>query len=36
MKMEEVVGLTAKQMTELSLADLDAIWNTFKKQKTTD
>jgi len=36
MKMEEVVGLTGKQMTDLSLADLDAIWNTVKKQKTTD
>ena len=36
MKMEEVVGLTGKQMTDLSLADLDAIWNTVKKQKTAD
>jgi uncharacterized protein YabN with tetrapyrrole methylase and pyrophosphatase domain len=35
-KMEEAVGLSGKQMTDLSLADLDAIWNTVKKQKTTD
>ena len=35
-KMEEAVGLSGKQMTELSLAELDAIWNTVKKQKTTD
>jgi MazG family protein len=36
MKMEEAVVLSGKQMTELSLAELDAIWNTVKKQKTTD
>ncbi len=35
-KMEELVGLTGKKMTELSLSELDAIWNTVKKQKTTD
>jgi MazG family protein len=35
-KMEETVGLSGKQMTDLSLAELDAIWNSVKKQKTTD
>ena len=35
-KMEEAVGLSGRQMTELSLTELDAIWNTVKKQKTTD
>jgi MazG family protein len=35
-KMEEVVGISGRQMTDLSLAELDAIWNTVKKQKTTD
>jgi MazG family protein len=35
-KMEEAVFLSGKQMTELSLAELDAIWNVVKKQKTTD
>ncbi len=35
-KMEELVSLTGKKMTELSLSELDAIWNTVKKQKTTD
>jgi len=35
-KMEEAVQLSGKQMNELSLAELDAIWNTVKKQKTTD
>jgi MazG family protein len=35
-KMEEAVALSGKQMTDLSLAELDAIWNTVKKQKTTD
>ncbi len=35
-KMEELVGISGKQMTDLSLAELDAIWNTVKKQKTTD
>jgi MazG family protein len=36
MKMEEVVGLSGKKMTDLSLSELDTIWNTVKKQKTTD
>lgn len=35
-KMEEAVQLSGKQMNELSLAELDAIWNTVKKQKSTD
>src|ERR1700676_2841695 len=35
-QMEEAVGLSGKKMTELSLAELDAIWNSVKKQKTTD
>ncbi len=35
-KMEEAVGLSGKKMTELSLAEMDAIWNSVKKQKTTD
>lgn len=35
-KMEESVGLSGRQMTDLSLAELDAIWNTVKKQKTAD
>jgi XTP/dITP diphosphohydrolase len=35
-KMEEMVGVSGRQMTDLSLAELDAIWNTVKKQKTTD
>jgi MazG family protein len=35
-KMEEAVSLSGKQMTDLSLAELDAVWNTVKKQKTTD
>ncbi len=35
-KMEEAVGRSGKQMAELSLAELDAIWDTVKKQKTTD
>ena len=35
-KMEETVGLSGKQMTDLSLAEMDAIWNSVKKQKTTD
>ena len=35
-KMEETVQLSGKQMNELSLAELDAIWNTVKKQKSTD
>jgi MazG family protein len=35
-KMEEAVALSGRQMTDLSLAELDEIWNTVKKQKTTD
>ncbi len=35
-KMEEAVGLSGKKMSELSLAELDAIWNSVKKQKSTD
>jgi XTP/dITP diphosphohydrolase len=35
-QMEETVALSGKQMTELSLAELDTIWNTVKKQKPTD
>ena len=35
-KMEETVALSGKQMTDLSLAELDAIGNTIKKQKPTD
>jgi XTP/dITP diphosphohydrolase len=35
-KMEQAVGLSGKQMNDLSLAELDAIWNEVKKQKTTD
>jgi MazG family protein len=35
-QMEEAVRLSGKQMTELSLAEMDAIWNTIKMQKTTD
>jgi XTP/dITP diphosphohydrolase len=35
-KMEQTVELSGKQMTDLSLAELDAIWNSVKKQKTTD
>jgi MazG family protein len=34
--MEEAVKLSGRQMTDLSLAEMDAIWNTVKKQKTTD
>jgi len=36
MKMEEAVGQSGKKMTDLSLSELDTIWNTVKKQKTTD
>jgi MazG family protein len=36
MQMEEAVGLSGKKMTDLSLSELDTIWNTVKKQKTTD
>ena len=35
-KMEETVALSGNQMSDLSLRELDAIWNTVKKQKTTD
>lgn len=35
-KMEEAVGLSGKKMTDFSLSELDTIWNTVKKQKTTD
>lgn len=35
-KMEQVVGLTGKQLSDLSLAEMDAIWNEVKKQKITD
>jgi XTP/dITP diphosphohydrolase len=35
-KMEQTVGLSGKQLNDLSLAELDAIWNEVKKQKTTD
>jgi MazG family protein len=35
-KMEETAGLAGKQMNDLSLAEMDAIWNTIKKQKPTD
>jgi MazG family protein len=35
-KMEEAVKLSGRQVNDLSLAELDAIWNTVKKQKTTD
>jgi MazG family protein len=35
-KMEEAVVKSGKQMEELSLAELDAVWDTVKKQKTTD
>jgi MazG family protein len=35
-QMEEAVESTGKKMTDLTLAELDAIWNTVKKQKTPD
>jgi MazG family protein len=35
-KMEVAVESTGRQMAELSLTELDAIWNTVKKQKTSD
>jgi len=35
-KMEEAVELSGKKMTDLSLADLDAIWEEVKKQNQTD
>jgi MazG family protein len=34
--MEEAVKLSGKQMTDLSLVEMDEIWNTVKKQKPTD
>jgi XTP/dITP diphosphohydrolase len=34
--MEEAVVQSGKQMTDLSLTELDAIWNAVKKKKTTD
>jgi XTP/dITP diphosphohydrolase len=35
-KMEEEVALSGKLMTDLSLEELDAMWNAIKKKKTTD
>jgi MazG family protein len=35
-KMEETAGLAGKQLNDLSLAEMDEIWNTIKKQKPTD
>jgi MazG family protein len=35
-KMEEAVIRSGKHMNELTLGELDAIWNTIKKQKATD
>ena len=35
-KMEEMIVLSGKTMTELSLAEMDAVWNTIKKQKNAD
>jgi MazG family protein len=35
-KMEQAIGLSGKQMSDLSLAEMDAIWNEVKKQKNTD
>jgi len=35
-QMEETVALSGKQMTDLSLTELDAIWNAVKMKKTTD
>lgn len=35
-KMEEAVTRSGRQLSDLSLAELDAIWNTVKKQKTAD
>jgi XTP/dITP diphosphohydrolase len=34
--MEEAVVQSGKQMTDLSLTELDSIWNTVKKKKATD
>jgi MazG family protein len=35
-KMEQAVVLSGKQMTDLSLEELDAVWNAVKKQKLYD
>jgi MazG family protein len=35
-KMESAVGLSGRKMNDLSLNELDAIWNTIKMQKNTD
>jgi XTP/dITP diphosphohydrolase len=35
-KMEQAIVLTGKQMTDLSLGELDAVWNAVKKQKLYD
>jgi XTP/dITP diphosphohydrolase len=35
-KMEQTVVLSGMQMTDLSLEELDAIWNAVKKQKRND
>jgi XTP/dITP diphosphohydrolase len=35
-KMEQTVVLSGRQMQDLSLAELDAIWNAVKKQKPYD
>lgn len=35
-KMEEAVVLTGKQMTELSIEELDEVWNLIKKKNATD
>jgi MazG family protein len=35
-KMEESIGLSGKKMTDLSLEEMDAIWNSIKKQKLPD
>ena len=35
-KMEQTIVLSGRQMTDLSLQELDAIWNAVKKQKRND
>ena len=35
-KMEQTIVLSGKQMTDLSLEELDAVWNAVKKQKRYD
>jgi MazG family protein len=35
-KMEQAVVLSGKQMTDISLEELDAVWNAVKKQKLYD